>query len=197
MLTLSNPFGSKSQGELVSAHLGSEPKKLPWRVIGNDQGLGEIVRRCLNKEPSRRPTAEELRRALGSGGNAEHDAGHGGEGDILATFPKLAESFARLRRGRGYRLTAAYGFVAVPALAFAYYILAPWSGVEWLHQAVVIAVLAGFPLVMIGSWLYGLSERGHGKTEQTPAGRHVRWMRLAGVVLVLALAGAAGFVLLR
>jgi len=197
MLTLSNPYGSRSQGELLSAHLGSEPKEIPWRAIGNDQALGEIVRRCLNKEPSRRPTAEELRRALSSGGSATHDTGHGREGDILATFPKLAESFARMRRGRGYRLTAAYGFVAVPALAFAYYILAPWSGVEWLHQAVVIAVLSGFPVVMIGSWLYGFTERGGQKPEQTSTGTHVRWMRIVGVVLVLLLAGAAGFVLLR
>jgi len=197
MLTLSDPYGSKSRGDLVGAHLKGETKEIPWRVIGNDTDLAEVIRRCLNKEPSRRPTAAELLRVLGSAGTEGHASDHGSEAEILANFPKLAESFARLRRGRGYRVTAAYGLISVPALAFAYYILAPWSEFEWLHRAVIVGILSGFPIVMVGAWLYGFTGRGPERAETDPVGGRSRWMSVAGFVLVVLLAAVLGWVLLR
>ncbi|NIP58640.1 MAG: protein kinase, partial [Gemmatimonadetes bacterium] len=109
MLTLSNPFGSRSRGQLVADHLEGAPRELPAELTHADPRTAEILVRCLVKDPVRRPRAQEVATALSESGAPDSGAarlhGAGAWSDsVLAPFPRVAAFVSELRRRRVYQV---------------------------------------------------------------------------------------------
>jgi serine/threonine-protein kinase len=65
MLTGRQPFTGGSIAELMSAHLTREPESLATARPGTPTALGDLVARCLAKDPAHRPrSADDLLRLL-------------------------------------------------------------------------------------------------------------------------------------
>ena len=139
LLTGGGPFPEATERkELIRAHLTAEP--VPIRQLRPEArpALEDVLLRCLNKRPDRRPSATLLRKRLLE---EEGAAGAGVVEDFLA----------ELKRRRVYKVAAAYNaFIlvvlavvdgALPALPF------PVPG--WVDTAIVTAVLTGLPLALI------------------------------------------------
>jgi serine/threonine protein kinase len=69
LATGGGPFGALPTNRLIGAHLESEPHELVGRGGATDPEFAAIVRRCLSKNPARRPTAADLVRQLGGEGS--------------------------------------------------------------------------------------------------------------------------------
>ncbi|MEX2178964.1 MAG: serine/threonine-protein kinase, partial [Gemmatimonadaceae bacterium] len=65
LLAGTGPFQATSPHELIAAHLRDTPKRLAALRPDVDAELDELVARCLEKDPSKRPTADEVARRLG------------------------------------------------------------------------------------------------------------------------------------
>ena len=152
ILTLSNPFGSGSRHELFTAHLRGDPSDLPWEVKARDPELGEILLRCLQKEPARRPRAEEVFRALtdgSSGGGASSGPAAGTPMAILAPFPKLAAFVGELGRRRVVRVAVAYLVGALLLLQGAGDVLGGLEAPTWIYRMLVFVAVGGLPVVLV------------------------------------------------
>jgi serine/threonine protein kinase len=64
LLTGAGPFGEQSADRLIAGHLDREPAELVAPGGAIDPALASLVRRCLAKNPSRRPTALDVVRRL-------------------------------------------------------------------------------------------------------------------------------------
>ena len=64
LLTLESPYDAKSDVLMVNAHLTGEPIPLEDLKPDVDPHLGELLARCLAKNPKHRPRASEVARAL-------------------------------------------------------------------------------------------------------------------------------------
>lgn len=199
ILTLSNPFGSDSRQELFIAHLRGDPKDLPWEVIAHDRELGEVLKRCLRKEPSKRPRAEEVRRALarqsgGAGGSSAAGFESSG-GGLLAEFPRFETFVQELRRRRVYQVGAAYVVAGLLVLDQANNILEGLEAPSWIYRTIMLTGLAGFPVVLVLSWVYDVTRTGIERTEPTE-GRTGRTFKIVGLAGATVLAVLVGWLLL-
>ncbi len=195
ILTQSDPFGSGSPSELMAAHLQSEPRELPWSIVGLHPELGQILHRCLHKEPSRRPTADDVQRALSDG--AEADGSSGAGDSLLSASPGLAGFVAELRRRRVYQVVAAYGVAVVAALGIGNDLIAGWPEFEWLYRIFVALTLGSFPIVVVLAWIYNVTRSGLKRTEPSPGTTPGKAIRIVALTAVALLAGVAGWLLLR
>jgi serine/threonine protein kinase len=189
MLTLTNPFGARTTQALFGAHLSDQPAALPWSVTGPDTALGEILVRCLRKEPARRPRAEELAREF-SGVVGPHSQEPSG---ILASFPKLAAFVGELRRRGVYKVGVGYA-LAMAALVqvSAASLLVSYPAA---HRTLMVVMLAGFPIVLALAWVFELSSSGIRRTESGANGPG-RASKVIGLLFGVAMAGLVGWLLL-
>lgn len=206
MLTLSNPFGSRSARELIGGHLRDEPVEMPWEVTATDPDLAVVLRRCLRKDPGRRPRARDVGPALSAdGGGGEAGAGRrrsagSPTSSLLAPFPKLAAFVAELRRRRVYRVAAAYAVAAFALLEGTGLVLEGITAPGWLYSALVVAVLAGFPVAMVLAWVFDVTGGRVRRTSSADAPAEAgsgRALKIAGLVASAALAVVAGWLMLR
>lgn len=78
ILSGKGPYRGESKRELLGAHLTEEPESLSARGVLVDDGLADLLRRCLAKEPGHRPSASDVVRALShEEGAGSHAAGGG------------------------------------------------------------------------------------------------------------------------
>jgi len=68
LLTGVGPFQASSPHELIAAYLRDTPQRLSRLRPDVDTELDELVARCLEKDASKRPTADEVARRLSPGG---------------------------------------------------------------------------------------------------------------------------------
>ena len=191
ILTLTNPFGSGSRHELFTAHLRGDPRDLPWEITAQDPELGETLKRCLQKEPARRPRAEEVRCALEGEGDSSTASPSGG--GILQPFPRLAAFVSELRRRRVYQVAVAYMFGALVVIEGVRNVFIDGLGLpDAVYTGIVIVALTGFPAVLTLSWLYDLTSRGIERTEPSD-GKTGRAYKIAGLIGASVLAIAAGW----
>lgn len=189
ILTLTNPFGARTTQALFGAHLSDQPAVLPWSVTGPDSALGDLLGRCLRKDPPRRPRAEELARELSGVGGAPSPAPDG----ILASFPRLAAFVAELRRRRVYQVGVAYA-VATAALVqiSAASVLVSYPAA---HRTLMGGLLAGFPIALSLAWAFEISASGIRRTESV-AGGPGRASQVIGLLFGMGLAALVGWLLL-
>src|SRR5262249_23104886 len=68
LLTGAGPFHAVTPHELIAAHLRDTPRRLRAMRSDVDAELDALIARCLDKDSSKRPKADEVARRLGSGG---------------------------------------------------------------------------------------------------------------------------------
>jgi len=64
LLTGQGPYGSGSDAELIRAHLEAQPKDLLKLRDDVEPNVANVLRRCLEKDPARRPAAADIARAI-------------------------------------------------------------------------------------------------------------------------------------
>ena len=64
VLTLQHAYGATSKVQIATAHLEKEPIPLLELRPDADPHLGELLARCLAKNPMHRPRASEVAKAL-------------------------------------------------------------------------------------------------------------------------------------
>jgi hypothetical protein len=68
LLTGHGPFAATTPHELVAAHLRDTPRRLAEVRDDVDPELDNLIARCLEKDPAKRPAADEVARRLAPGG---------------------------------------------------------------------------------------------------------------------------------
>jgi hypothetical protein len=68
LLTGHGPFAATTPHELVAAHLRDTPRRLAEVRDDVDPELDNLIARCLDKDPGKRPAADEVARRLAPGG---------------------------------------------------------------------------------------------------------------------------------
>lgn len=178
ILTGKGPYEASSRRAILTAHLQKEPRPLPSRVAGQDPALEDLLRRCLSKEPSHRPRAAEVVRAL-----SEESGGSG----VGRTEAEEGSLFQRLRQRKLLQWlggAAATGWLLLQV-------------VDQLDQQELIPplayplsltfVLAGITATGVLAWFHG--EKG---AQRAPPLERL----LLGIVLV-AWVGVSAFLLVR
>jgi serine/threonine-protein kinase len=64
LLTGQGPYGTRTDTELLEAHLHEEPKDLLKVRNDVEPNVANALRRCLEKDPRHRPAASDISRAL-------------------------------------------------------------------------------------------------------------------------------------
>ena len=64
LLTGEGPFGSGAPARIMFSHLEEEPRELTEIRMVVDPPLSDLMKKCLDKKPNRRPTAADLVRRL-------------------------------------------------------------------------------------------------------------------------------------
>ncbi|MFQ5690402.1 MAG: protein kinase [Gemmatimonadota bacterium] len=64
LLVGEGPYRAKTRAQIIAAHLREEPRRLEEELPGVDATLAVLIRRCLEKIPSRRPSAADFGRRL-------------------------------------------------------------------------------------------------------------------------------------
>ncbi len=107
--------------------------------------------------------------------------------------------FAELKRRHVYKVAAAYVAAAFFLLEGVGMLLEPFDVPDWVHTVRVIAVMAGFPIVIVLAWIYDIRAGRITRTEAlaegtSEAGRRQRHaLQIVGVVLSLVFAIVIGW----
>jgi TolB-like protein/tetratricopeptide (TPR) repeat protein len=111
-----------------------------------------------------------------------------------STFGRIYED---LRRRKVFRATALYGVIAWFVIQAAEATFDPLNLPQYTHRIVVIAALAGFPIVVILAWLYDLTSRGFIRTPAAVAAVPGRRERIVDFVVIGILAALVVYLWLK
>jgi TolB-like protein/Tfp pilus assembly protein PilF len=156
--------------------------------------LGKLVRRMLERGPTRRPRdgAEVLAalERIGKGLPATPD----GAPPVRATRKKASFSdlVTELKRRRVFRVMAGYGIFTFAVLQVIEPIMHGAHLPDWVLTAVLVALAVGFPVAVVLSWLFDLTADGVKRTPAAtgPGGLRLSRARLAAVLLGVGLLAA-------
>jgi serine/threonine protein kinase len=194
LLTLTSPYEASSNAELAAAHLRQTPTPLETLRPGTDPALANLLGRCLAKRPEHRPAAAEVARLL----LAETD-----ETPQSPPTTALGAFLAELKRRHVYKVAVAYAAATFIAVEGVQNLTEPFDLPSWINPAVVITVLAGFPVAIILAWVFdiraGAITRTQALADESAGGglRQRRLVQLVGLALILALVALYGWVRLR
>ena len=176
LLTGAYPYDVSSDAQIMVAHLQHEPRKLRELRPDLDPALAALVDTCLARDPNRRPLARDLAARLSGTGApaADHER---------STFDLFMHE---LKRRRVYQVFVAYGALALAALGLSE--AANDAGLisDDSYRTIVASALAGFPAVLVLSWLYDVRR---GSIERTRGEGYSRsmvlliWGALAAVII--------------
>ena len=206
LLTLKTPYEGTTSVQLVTAHLKKQPIPLVRLRPDVDPRLAELLERCLSKNPRHRPRASEVAKALeqvteethATGAPGESDS-HGGQSllDVVQNIPVLERFIAELRRRHVFNVAVFYVLVTVSLLGGAELILPSLPIPEDATMAILVALtLAGFPVILVLSWMFDISSQGIQRTESDVAGSartKLRILQIVGLILSFGLAALVGY----
>lgn len=184
LLTGDGPFpDARKPAQLIKAHLQADPAPLRRLRPATSEALEDALLRCLNKAPEKRPGAGRLRERL------DPDRDRAGTEGAVGSF------LGELKRRRVYRVGAAYGAFTLVVLAFVDAALPalPFDLPDWTDSAIVLATLAGLPVVLVLGWLYDITDAG---VQRTVKAREVpRGFKVILAVGLTALLGVTGLLI--
>jgi hypothetical protein len=207
LLTLKAPYEGNTSVQLVTAHLKKEPIPLLTLRPDADPFLGELLERCLSKNPQHRPRASEIAKALAQVSEEPHSPGLRDSGSFAhQTLAEVAQDvsafegfFLELRRRRVINVVILYAVVALALLGGAddalRFLKIPGDSNN--QMAIVVALTLGaFPVVLVLSWMFDVSSKGIRRTASDVSGvarAKLGFMKVAGVLLSLLLSGVLGW----
>jgi tetratricopeptide (TPR) repeat protein/tRNA A-37 threonylcarbamoyl transferase component Bud32 len=183
------PFTGSSPAKLLGAHLGETPRDIRELRPDAPPSLADLVMRCLQKDPDRRPSqASDLVRVLDSVTSS----------GASAAAPTILAP--RIRTGRALALwTIAAALVGLTAWAATDVIGLP----SWVLPGSLGVMLAGLPVIAFTAWVQRTTQKAYTATPTftpggTPTGQgtlmtlamkaspHVSWQRtwMGGAVAV-------------
>jgi eukaryotic-like serine/threonine-protein kinase len=140
------PFRAESASKLVAAHLGEAPRDVAELRDDCPPMLGELVMRCLSKDPAHRPQqASDMVRLL----------------ETITSSASTASAPAILR-GRQLSTTKAFGLWAATA---AIVVLTAWAATsviglpDWVFPGAVGVMLAGLPVILFTAYAQHTARR--------------------------------------
>jgi serine/threonine protein kinase len=191
-----SPFQGTTPVQVLSAKLQREPRPLTELNPSAPPAMASLLTRCLSRKPEHRPRAAELRDALANmprGGTPATAAAPALEVSAPGDppfFPGLHSFLAELRRRRVYRAAATYLAVAFVALQGADIVFPALSLPAWTLSALVGVTMAGFPIVLVLTWVYDLNRSGIERTAEPAAAALLpgerltrRALQFAGILL--------------
>ncbi len=205
VLTLQHAYGATSKVQIATAHLEKEPIPLLELRPDADPRLGELLARCLAKNPMHRPRASEVAKTLEHIVEEPHaeparaePGPSGGERlpAALQNLPALQNFLGELRRRHVYHVMVFYIVVAGGVLGVAADTLDSLPVPENTHKILVALTLGGFPVALVVSWMFDLSSKGVRRTESVlPKGAHakIRALQVTFLSAALILAGLIGW----
>ncbi len=194
LLTLGSPYEASSNPELAAAHLRQAPRPLETLRPGTDPALADLLNRCLAKRPEHRPSAAEVAHLLMATPDEMPDSP---PTTVLAAF------LAELKRRHVYKVAVAYTLAAFIAVEGINNLTEPFDLPSWINPAVVITVLAGFPVALILAWVFDIRAGAITRTQALPDEamggglRQRRVVQIVGLAIILAMVALYGWVRLR
>ena len=210
LLTLKTPYEGTTSVQLVTAHLKKQPIPLVRLRPDVDPRLAELLERCLSKNPRHRPRASEVAKALEQVTEETHATGllvesdsHGpqtfsGQTSSHGAQPNTAlEAFiGELRRRHVFNVAVFYVLVTGTLLGIASDTLDELPLPEDTMAILVALTLAGFPVILVLSWMFDINSRGIQRTESDVAGSartKLRILQIVGLILSFGLAALVGY----
>ena len=181
MLSGSRAFGGKSDVETGYAIVNDEPRAVP---AGTPRRLARLIARCLAKKPEDRfQFGGELVGSL---------AAPSGRAGRAARRMEAGGLMAELKRRRVFHALVGYGIAAFAVLQIVEPIM---HGLRWPDEVltyVVVALAAGFPVVVSLAWIFDVKATG---IDRTPPMPNLRRRRVAVALIAIGvLASAPGLV---
>ena len=206
LLTLKAPYEGNTSVQLVTAHLKKEPIPLLTLRPDADPFLGELLERCLSKNPQHRPRASEVAKALAKVSEEPQSPGlrdsgsfaHQTLAEVAQDEPAFVGFVRELRRRRVFNVVfvyvvTAFSLLAVGADVFEYLPMIP--GELETQMAILVALTLGaFPVVLVLAWMFDVSSKGIQRTASDVSGTaKLGFMKWAGLVLSFLLSGVVGW----
>lgn len=174
------PYEAESRRELITAHIHQQPRKLSELRVDVDPSLEELLSRCLAKEPEHRPNAADVARRV-----------EAARGDVVTPWPPLARPtaaglFSKLKERRLLHVIVVYGAIAWGLLEVAAQLVELNVVRGVVYRLVLVAVVTGFPAVLVGAWFHGKK----GRQEFTKveywlfAGLALIWLAVSAFILI-------------
>jgi len=206
LLTLKAPYEGNTSVQLVTAHLKKDPIPLLTLRPDADPFLGELLERCLSKNPQHRPRASEIAKALAKVSEEPHSPGlrdsgsfaHQTLAEVAQDEPAFVGFVRELRRRRVFNVVFFYVVTAFSLLAFGadvFEYLPMIPGELETQMAILVALTLGaFPVVLVLAWMFDVSSKGIQRTASDVSGTaKLGFMKWAGLVLSFLLSGVVGW----
>lgn len=149
ILTGEGPFRAKTVPEAAAAHLRATPRPLPALRPDVDEGLADLLRRCLAKEPGKRPSAEYLAEAL------LKDPWTGAEEEGTSTLPGREGVLKSFLRRRFLWTLSVTGVIGVGSLAIVHMVVRLGLLPEVFFPFAIDTVLCGLAAASVVAWYHG------------------------------------------
>jgi hypothetical protein len=190
VLTGAGPYVATGEAQLLAAHLQREPRRLRELRADVDVALANLIERCLAKDANRRPRAAELASALAASARTTATVAPAEPGG------PLEQLLEELRKRRVYRVLAAYGAFALAVFSVAQGVALGFELSRRASQVLVLGTLAGFPIVIVLSWLYDIRSGRIHRARASSTSRSTRVLMWAGLGISIVIAAALGWLLL-
>jgi serine/threonine protein kinase len=198
ILSGQRPFPGADSAAAAATRLRQPPRALTDVVPEADPALGDLIARCLARDPRHRPTATTLVQRLTEFRQRDSDTARRTPALLpgVDAMPALGPFLAELRRRRVYNVAIGYAAVAFLLLQGAELILPALPIPAWAYTLVVAITLAGFPVALVLAWMFDITASGLRRTEATTSlgPPYFRWLLPAiGLVASLLLAALIGW----
>src|SRR3954471_1966654 len=109
----------------------------------------------------------------------------------------MANFFAELKRRNVYKVAVAYAVVGWLLIQAASILFPTFEAPVWVMKVVVVVIAIGFPIALVIAWAFEMTPEGMKRTENISPGEKIpQWSRRKFTALIIALAFAAGALLL-
>ena len=200
MLTLHGPFADAEVTDVAAAHIRRAPIDLHVRHPEIPSDLSDALRRCLSKKPEHRPHAKALADMLAVSQSISTGATVSANDEATSA---LSSFLKELQKRKVYRTAVTYAAIVFVILQVADLILPPLTAPGWIYRLIVVASLAGFPIILALAWVFDIRQgrilRADDMSESfSSRALHVQrfLMQIVGLVLSVAISVATAWWLL-
>jgi serine/threonine-protein kinase len=151
ILTGGGPFPTKTVREAATAHLRWTPRPLVGLRVDVDEELADLLKRCLAKEPGKRPSAEFLAETLAGEAAKQPEGTRAEDEDILKA----------LSRRRLPWILAVAGLIGLGCVYVVDILVDRGPLPEVVFRLTLNTFLCGLAAIGIVAWFHG--EKGHQK----------------------------------